>query len=224
MQSTQTATSNLDKFVEAFCKFSGCRANEIEASMQNGHAIIFHNGITYKVSNYESLSDDFNKMFEGREYSRISSEIQESVWTEVIHQVRDFSTSDFIISLYKEWDLYWKTKEVEIKDEKAFNKLRSESWAQLIILIETVKIDHTFASIYGYKLDPRFVPIIALALREQYDFIDHFCDDLINVMTEAGLDNLTFGDTYKVIFLGGEKGEQFEEQYYVYNPPDSVEI
>jgi hypothetical protein len=220
MQSNEAATNNVSRFAEAFCKFAGCKENEIKIGMQNGHAIVFHNGITYKVSTYETLSMDFEEMFELREYNRISSEIQEIVWIELIQHMEDLSTADFILSLYKEWSLYWQAKEVEINDEKAYNKLRDESWKQLIILIETIKMSRTFASINGSKLDPCFVPIVALALRQQYEFIDHFCDELIDIMTEAGLDNLSFGDTYQVVFVGGERGEEFEEQYYIYNPPD----
>ncbi|HWI92437.1 MAG TPA: hypothetical protein VNT20_14250 [Flavisolibacter sp.] len=223
MQSNEIANDNQSQFVQAFCKFAGCSEDELEVSIQNGHTDVIYNGVNYRVSTYGTLSRDFEEMFEARAYDRIAIEIQETVWIEFIQHIDPFSTSDFIISLYKEWNQYWKTREAEINNERAYSKLRSESWEQLIILIETVKITTTFVSINRAKLDRCFLPIIALALRQQYEFIDHFCDELIDVMSEAGLDNMSFGDTYKVVFIGGEREGEFEEQFYIYNPPDSGE-
>jgi len=205
----------LREYKDAFIKFSDADESEFLIKRESG-ALVSYEGLTYRVCHYDDLIAGLKSYFDDSPTS-IYIETPFDLWRHMYETRLPSSTEDFIIDLYKAWDFYWdkernlfyKKKDFEISKDRSldlFKKLAEKFKSSPEGLIQqAIEIE-----------DITFIPIIALALRNQYDDHLQFYKKCLNQLIENFPH--TFGDDGNFDEVRIMKADGGLEWYYIYQP------
>jgi hypothetical protein len=121
-----------------------------------------------------------------------------------------------------QWRIYWDYKQENIiGGEARQGKLRQRSWADLQILFATIRLDNQeLISSASNINDSDLVPIVALAIKDQYENEVEFYDDCMEFLVDNP-ELLTAVETGETVLLN--VGKQTKEPFLIYNPMHSIE-
>jgi hypothetical protein len=204
-------------YIAAFCNYAECEESQIQIKRLEGHAVVLHKGSTYMVSAYDDLVSDYRAYFEGGNYGEIYTQTHEGVFAEMLKEDVEITAGELIIGIFAHWQSYWEEHKQEVNGEALYQRLRQKSWEELLILIETIKVEPLEVVRHGSALDLIFVPMIAYVIRDHYKDPEEFYQDAINILIENGENWLTMGGTFESVFLG-EEDDDDSKAFYIYNP------
>lgn len=217
----RTGKHQTSDYIAAFCQYAGCEENEIQIKRLDGHGVVLYNNETFMVSHYDDLVDDYRSYFERESYDEIYTQTHEGIFAQMLIDEVELTPNELITGIYRKWYVYWNKQKEKISREEHYQTLRRESWEQLLILIETIKVNHLEVVKNGDALDLIFIPMIALVIRDQYEDPEDFYQVAIDILVENGANWLTMGDTFEEIFLGDDDDDVDDDTqgpFYIYNP------
>jgi len=205
----------LREYKDAFIKFSD--ANESEFLIkQEGGALVLFEGLTYKVCHYDDLIEEFKSLFDNN-LTSIYVETPFDLWHTMFAARLSCTTEDFIIDLYNAWALYWESERTLFYEKKDFERSKDRSLELFKELVENFKSAQDKLIQQAVEIeDITFIPIIAIALRNQYDDQIRFYKKCVNQLIENFPHTFADdGNFDEVRIMNAEGGFEW---YYIYQP------
>ncbi|OLY91200.1 hypothetical protein SAMN05444008_11274 [Cnuella takakiae] len=211
-------------YIKAFEEFIGKKLQKGEYKYERieGHTDLLYEGVTYRISSYEDLVQDFTQYFERESYDEITTQVPEQLWDLMLDQVEGYSSGQIIVGIYKAWRGYWYNERDRFKDPETFKRSKQESFEDLQVLIEAYKEDTDKLVEFAYAIsDFVILPCIAMFIKSTYDDLESFVEDSVTIlMSECG-EYLTMGETFEEIYL--PEAENEISHFIIYNPVNDLE-
>lgn len=207
----------IEQYIKAFIHYTGASKKDLEYKRLAKHVLFQHEGITYLISHFDDFKEDYRHFFEKRSYDEIYTETPQPLWNAMIQQL-NIPEREMITGIYREWVIYWdeERENGNIKRGEHYEKLRRRSWEDLQVLFEAIRADKDNVVESALQIEETdLIPIVALMIKRQYEDLDSFLDDCIELLVEEFGECITMGETFDEIIL--ESGNK-EELFYIYNP------
>lgn len=207
----------MNDYVSVFSNFSKVKESDFEYKEVEGQHFFNWEDVTYQVMSRDDLRNEIISYVSAESYLEVFSQLPEQLWDVIWTNYAEVTPSDLIVSLYKEWETYWIYKREIIKDSNWYEKLKTDSYRELQMLIEAYKLEgedlvNNASTINSIEL----IPLVVFAIKRCYEDDDAFYDDALEALTNYCGQFYTMGDTFEEMEL--KKGRKLSEFYYVFNP------
>jgi hypothetical protein len=209
----------IKNYIDAFLKFSGANRKDIRHKPLDGHILIEYEDITYMISHTDDFIEEYKHYFEKESYDEIYTQTPHELWDYLLKETTSLGADELIVEVYRAWRVYWRAQRDEVVGgERRYEMMKNEAFQELQVLFQTINIDMSNAISNANSInDIGLIPVIAMALYNQYENKAEFYEECVSYITEYGEDYLTHGDTFEAVCID-ENDESSDEWYYIYNP------
>ncbi|UOE51364.1 hypothetical protein MTO98_09765 [Mucilaginibacter sp. SMC90] len=202
------------EYKEAFMQFTD--AEESEFQFKSDRLVLaYYEDTTYRICHYNDLLWEFKTYFQS-DYTLIYTETPFDLWVSLFDEHDEITNENLIIDIYNAWKLYWDQQEHKYINKKTMQFSKEQSWRDFSLLIESIKDGPGNIIENAIDLsDITLIPILALAMRMQFENEDEFYHACIDMLIEEfpedfGVD----GNFDEVIVDTGKTAERF----FIYTP------
>jgi hypothetical protein len=208
-----------DLYLKAFAQYCGASEANIKYKRIDRQLLVYYHNNYYYVAHKDDFREFFRHCFKEDKVSYDEIELYTCMpmWENLATELLDISPGEWITKLYREWDKYWSVQKRIIKGGDArYSRFRQEAFEKLTTLYAVIQVEpvNWFKSAELIN-DMEFRPLVALAIRSEYEDFDEFLDDVVDYYIAEGAALISWGDVFEHVPL--DLSNDQVEHFYVYD-------